>query len=69
MEITYKKQSILFCIVLFTSCATHHPYDPDNPDEYREYWENNEAMKDTYLYQQSEECEDLEKKGYRCGSY
>lgn len=69
MAIKYKKWFTVFCITLLASCATYHPYDPDNPDEYREYWDGNEAMKDSYLYHQSEECEDLEKKGYRCGSY
>lgn len=47
----------LIIIVLFGGCSWK-TYDPDNPEEYDEYWTDEENIEDSILHQIIKESDD-----------
>lgn len=45
-----------------SSCGAYKPYDPQNPDEYNHYWNDDKNRKNSILYPLTEEYRE-EKQG------
>jgi outer membrane biogenesis lipoprotein LolB len=59
----------VFCsaVLLLASCATPYPYDPENPQDYADYWKNQDKLKEnTLIYPYSEECKEEKQRGASC---
>ncbi len=63
MKVSFYRLHLLFVFIgLFISgCGSWQPYNKDNPNEYQQYWQDEQNRKNSYLYQYTNEYQEERK--------